>query len=105
MDNCKVNILGTEYNVEFNHENKESDGEAFFYEKRIEIKPIQGMLNADSTIAEKEKRQKEVFRHELLHCTLFESGNSDYAYDEKLIEALSILTPKIFKVFQELDLL
>ena len=100
-----VNILGTEYEVDFDFDSKEADGQAQFYCKKISIKPLEKMLDEDSTHEEKMNRLKEVIRHELWHSTLFESGAEEYAYDEKLIDVLAILSPKIFKVFEELDIL
>lgn len=100
-----VNIIGTEYMIEHNLESKEADGEAQFYCKKINIKPTDKMLDEDSTEEEKTNREKEVTRHELWHCLLFECGAEEYAYDEKLIDLLAIQSPKIFKTFQELDIL
>lgn len=105
MEKKTVNILGTEYEMSFDLDSKEADGEAKFYGKKIDIKPLEKMLDKDSTDEEKLNRLKEVVRHELWHCTLFEGGAEEYAYDEKLIDLLSVLSPKIFKVFQELDIL
>lgn len=100
-----VNILGTEYEISYKLYSKEADGEAKFYGKTIDIKPLEEMLSEDSTDEEKMNRMKEVVRHELWHCALFEGGAEAYAYDEKLIDLLAILSPKIFKVFQELYIL
>lgn len=100
-----VNILGTDYSLEFDFDSKEADGEARFYEKKIKIRPTENMLDDDATEEAKKIRQKEVVRHELLHSILYEAGADEYSRDEKLIDALAILSPKIFKVFQELDIL
>lgn len=105
MEKKTVNILGTEYEMSFDLDSKEADGEAKFYGKKIDIKPLERMLDEDSTDEEKRRRQKEVIRHELWHCALFEGGAENYAYDENLIDTLAILSPKLFKVFQELDIL
>lgn len=105
MEKKTANILGTEYEMSFDLDSKETDGEAKFYGKKIDIKPLEKMLDEDSTEEEKRNRLKEVIRHELWHCALFEGGAENYAYDEVLIDTLAILSPKIFKVFQELDIL
>ena len=105
MEKKTVNILGTEYKINYELDSREADGEAKFYEKTIDIKPLCKMLSEDSTDEEKLNRLKEVIRHELWHCTLFEGGAETYAYDEKIIDTLAILSPKIFRVFQELDIL
>ena len=54
---------------------------------------------------EKLARQNEVIRHELYHCFLYEGTGADYAYDENLMNFLAMSAPKIFKTFQELDVL
>lgn len=105
MEKKTVNILGTEYNISYDLDSKEADGRTAFYQKTIEIKPVEKMFDEDSTEEEKLNRYKEVVRHELWHSTIFEGGHEEYAYDEKLIDILAILSPKIFKVFQELDIL
>lgn len=102
MDKKTVNILGTEYEIDFQLDRKEADGEAGFYRKKISIRPLDKMLDEDSTEKEKEARQKEVIRHELWHCIMYEGGMGDYACDEKLIDALATLSPKAFKLFVEL---
>lgn len=105
MENKTVNILGTEYEISFDLDSKEADGEAKFYGKKIGIKLLEKMLDEDSTEEEKTNRLKEVIRHELWHCALFEGGAENYAYDEALIDTLAILSTKIFRIFQEMDIL
>lgn len=105
MQGCKVNILGTEYNVFFDLQSEDADGEARFYKKEIHIRPVNKMLDDGSSYEEKVHRAKEVYRHELIHCALFEMGADGWSRDENLASLLAINTPKIFKVFQELDIL
>lgn len=105
MEKKTVNILGTEYEIEFDFDSTEADGEAQFYSKKIKIRPTEKMLDDDCTIEEKREREKEVIRHEMLHCALYEAGADEYARDEDIINLLAILSPKIFKTFQELDIL
>lgn len=105
MKDCKVNIWGTEYSVTFDLDSQEADGETRFYNKKVQMRQEKDMLDDDSSEREKENRFKEVFRHELFHAMLYEMGADEYSRDEALINLLSIQSPKIFKVFQELDLL
>ena len=105
MQECKVNILGTEYRVFFDLEDEEADGEARFYKKEIHIRPVHKMFDKDSSYEERMNRAKEVYRHEILHCALFEMGADVLSRDESLVNLLAINSPKIFKVFQELDIL
>lgn len=105
MQDCKVDILGTEYRVFFDLESEEADGEARFYKKEIHLRPVEKMLDNESSYEEKVQRAKEVYRHELIHCALFEMGADEWGRDESLINLLAINSPKIFKVFQELGIL
>lgn len=105
MQDCKVNILGTEYEIFFDLESEYADGEAKFYKKEIHVRPIDKMLDKDSDYDEKVQRAFEVLRHEIFHCALFEMGADEWSRDENLINLLAINSPKIFKVFQELDIL
>lgn len=105
MEKKTVNILGTEYNLEFDFDSKEADGETRFYEKVIKIRPTANMLDEDAKKEAKKMREKEVMRHEVFHAILYEAGADEYSRDEKLIDILAILSPKIFKLFQELDIL
>ena len=106
MDDKTVNILGTEYTLTEGCDDKTADGWVKFYKKEIQIKPKGQMLDGDeSSDDEKTARQKEVIRHELYHCFLYEGTGMDYAWDESLINFLAMSAPKIFKTFQELDVL
>ncbi len=58
-----------------------------------------------STEEEKLARQKEVARHEIYHCALYEGTGASYAWDENLIDFLAMSAPKIFSIFQQLNLL
>lgn len=106
MTEKTINILGTEYKLTERCEDKNADGWAKFYKKEIQIKPKDQMLDGEeSDEEEKIERQKEVMRHELYHCYLYEGTGMDYAYDENLVNFLAMSAPKIFKTFQELEIL
>ena len=106
MDDKTVNILGTEYTLTEGCDDKTADGWAKFYKKEIQIKPKDQMLDGnESSDDEKTARQKEVIRHELYHCFLYEGTGMDYSWDENLINFLAMSAPKIFKAFQDLDVL
>lgn len=101
-----VNILGTEYKLTEGCDDKTADGWSKFYKKEIQIKPKEQMLDGEeSDDDEKTARQKEVIRHELYHCFLYEGTGADYAYDENLVNFLAMSAPKVFKMFQELEIL
>ena len=104
----KVNILGTEYKIEFLNkkqwakENKktanEFDGFCYCYEKKIQVLTY--------------KRSKEhinsILRHEIIHAFQNESGVR-YAMDnnwdkESETDWLAYQLPKISEVFKELNI-
>ena len=105
MQDCKVNILGTEYDITMNCDDEDRDGDANFYSKIIRICPLEKLLDKEATDTERKIREKHVARHELFHSLLWEAGETELAYDEHLVDWLATMTPKIFKVFQELDIL
>lgn len=107
MKNRTINILGTEYTIE-DDENlikTQADGLHEEYAKRISMRRAEDMLTDTDSEQLKKLRYKEVVRHEIMHAFFTESGLEDYCANEQLISWLAIQTPKIFKVFQELDVL
>lgn len=120
MENKTANILGTEYKIIFqtleqNKAFKDCDGYCDPTVKKLYIR-----LYTDEEVNEekfcyesRENARNKVIKHEVLHAFMFESGlwrNSfsvdvSWAMNEELIDWLAIQSPKIFKVFQELDIL
>ena len=105
MQDCKVNILGTEYDITMDCDDEDRDGDTNFYSKNIRIRPLEKLLDKEATDSERKIRERNVARHELFHSFLWEAGETELAYDEHLVDWLATMTPKIFKVFQELDIL
>ena len=114
MRDCKVNILGTEYQVLFRKEEdnpklKTADGYIDQSIKEIVV----GIFEKDDTSIEYlVSYQKKVLRHEIIHGFLYESGlwnNSNdveaWAQSEEMVDWFAIQSPKIYKVFKELDIL
>lgn len=108
-----VNILGMEYEILVQSEDenpklKECDGLCEQYSKKIVLNDGKYAENEVMTVDNLEEYKKKVLRHELYHAFFGESGlrsHSDYAENEELIDWLAIMSPRIFKVFQELDIL
>lgn len=98
----KVDILGTEYAIVESRElESNSDGDCNFYSKLIRIRPLEQLLRGEGTDKEKEIRQKEVIRHEVVHAFLYESGLHDMACDEELVDWLAVQLPKINEVIKK----
>ena len=91
-----------------NHKLKESDGICEQYSKKIVLNDCKYTEDEVMRVDNFEEYKKKVARHEIFHAFFGESGlrgNSTYAENEELIDWLAIQSPKIFKVFKELDLL
>lgn len=121
MQKKTVNVLGTEYTIETHKTSDDSylknnnfSGYCDEEEKLIVIadtseKEFFGEL---SEMVQKSYSNK-TLRHELIHAFLNESGLSANAMvskaawskNEEMVDWLAIQLPKIFKLFQELDIL
>ena len=100
----KISVLGQTYEVntaceELNGTTK--DGLCYEYDKRIEVRPSEFMLNDTDSKELKEKRYEEVVRHELVHAFFSESGLDNYSIDETLVNWLAMQIPKINKAVDE----
>lgn len=110
----KVDILGTEYEVKFVNR-KDTDlpesigGACDYTSKTIEIiEDVEGDFPND----DQEYTLKLTLRHEIIHAFLNESGlqassgvlNYGWAMNEEMIDWFAIQSPKIFKVFKELNI-
>ena len=121
MQDCKVSILGTEYTVEIK---KYKDDEYFkkMYcngycsesQKQIVLCDMHTYPDWESETEEViELQHKKTLRHEIIHAFLGESGLSDnsnptetaWARNEEMVDWFAIQSPKMFAVFQKLDLL
>lgn len=116
MQDCKVNILGTEYSIKFGNKNEypdldEIDGYCDSSTKEIvvdDMKKAKGKIGAKGNLLE---CQKNCIRHEIIHAFMEESGLSvnfehkSIGVEETIVDWFAIQSPKIFKVFSELDIL
>lgn len=106
-DNIKINVLGTEYDVEFLDERDETmkalnaDGYTDF-----SIKSIKVLKNKEEDDATKQKDrikyQNRVLRHELIHAFLFESGIDDgmQFHNEECVDFFAMQYEKLAKIFE-----
>lgn len=100
----RINILGTEYEVinqtvSDNPKLEDANGLCEFYTKQI----IVDVVKPDRrTFDNLDAFNKRVYRHEIIHAFLGESGLKDYASDEVLVDWIAVQFPKIAKVFAEL---
>nr|DAL42802.1 MAG TPA_asm: Protein of unknown function (DUF1570) [Caudoviricetes sp.] len=117
MQDFKVNILGSEWNVKFGSEKEypnltNVDGYTDLSIREIVVDDMEASQGQIGTKADLESYQKQVVRHEIIHAFLLESGldsNSNsadsWAVNEEMVDWFAIQSPKIFKVFNELKLM
>lgn len=115
----KINVLGTEYAIVFKNDEEvckdmgvpvgECGGYCNAYNHSIVIARLDKCEDGDIA---RETLQKENMRHEITHAFLNESGLSAnangtecWAKNEEMVDWFAIQSPKIYKVFEELDIL
>lgn len=117
----KVNILGTEYTIE----KKAFKDEPIFEKKCVDgycdgrLKKIVYCDMRTHPIMENDTDEyckvceKQTLRHEVIHGFFNESGlmessaqfTGGWSQNEEMVDWISLQSPKIFKTFQELDIL
>ena len=112
-----VNILGTEYKIIFStadeyEELKDIDGFTDTSSHTIIIDDMSSVAGQVGMKKNMENYKKNVIRHELIHAFLFESGldtcskqSEAWASNEEMVDWFAIQSPKIFKVFSELEII
>lgn len=117
MQDFKVNILGSEWSVKFRNEEAypnltNVDGYTDLSIREIVVDDMKASQGQIGVKADLESYQKQVVRHEIIHAFLLESrldSNSNsadsWAVNEEMVDWFAIQSPKIFKVFSELELM
>ena len=109
----KINILGTEYTILIDVDEKDmpegADGCADNSTKTIRVAKQELDRNSLQNL---EAYKKKVLRHEIIHAFLYESGLScnsmgcsSWAANEEMIDWLAIMFSKINKAFKDADCL
>lgn len=110
-----VNILGTEYTIEYRKRKNDpnldnSDG---YHDSSVNLIVIAEMQSEAKAKNDLIAYQKSVLRHEIIHAFLYQSGldscssvyGGAWAESEEMIDWIAIQSPKIFKAYQEADCL
>lgn len=117
MQDFKVNILGSEWSVKFGNEEEypnltNVDGYTDLSTQEIVVDDMETSRGQIGAKADLESYQKQVVRHEIIHAFLLESGldsNSNsadsWAVNEEMVDWFAIQSPKIFKLFNKLELM
>ena len=112
-DTKVINVLGTDIQILFRKKKEDPKLEncvGYFDSSKGWI--IVKILEPDAmSMGNLDKYQKEILRHEIVHAFLYESGldacsnqASNWASNEEMVDWFAIQSPKIFRVFQELEL-
>lgn len=116
MQDCKVNILGEEWEIKFGSESdfpalESVDGYADPSVKEIVVDNMEKTKGQTGAKQDLFGYQKLVLRHEIIHAFMEESGLSSnvehktIGIGETTVDWFAIQSPKIFKIFKELDLI
>ena len=112
MKDCKVNVLGTEYTIkQLSRAEDKALNDCDGYCDKTTHEIVICVKEDDSDLGNFENYQKKVLRHEIIHAFHFESGlaenleNKQFGFSETLVDWFAIQSPKIFRIFKELDLL
>lgn len=117
MEKQKVNILGTKYIISFGTDKEfpeliDMDGYTDSSTHKIVVDSMEKAKKEIGSKKDLKSYQNSVVRHEIIHAFLFESGiaeNSNsveaWGINEEMVDWFAIQSPKIFKVFQELNVL
>lgn len=121
MKNRKINILGTEYRIETRKVSEDrflEDNKLAGYCGEEEKLIVVADMSEEKYFAGMDEMAQEIYRkktlrHEIMHAFLNESGLSDssnqyggaWAKNEEMVDWFAIQSPKIFKVYSELDIL
>lgn len=112
MEDFKINVLGTEYNVIFRSANEDSFLKSCsgYIDKTVKKIVIENKKD-DCEIEDFDYLQKQTCRHEIVHAFMEESGlSNDFEHksigiEETMVDWIAIQFPKMKKVFEEHNLL
>jgi len=99
----KINILGTKYDyIEttdlVDDRLIKKDGYCDMSGKTIAVE-----INVIGDCKKLGRFKKKVKRHEIIHAYFFESGLTEYADNELIVDWIAVQFPKLLKTFQEVD--
>lgn len=109
----KVDILGTEYTVEYrkreddNFLNNNRDG---YCDKTVKLIVVEDTPK-ETSLGDYDVYKKTVMRHEIIHAFLFESGlhecflHTESGHDETYVDWIATQFPKILEVYKKVGCL
>ena len=112
MKDCKINVLGTEYQILFKNleDDKKLEDSNGYIDETIKTIVICNKSERDE-IQDFDRFQRKVLRHEVIHAFHIESGLheslylNDAGFPELIVDWFAIQSPKIYEVFAILGIL
>jgi len=111
----KINILGSEWNIEHKSKSEDPqlencDGYADYSTKTI---IVEDFIPDEDSLANLKIHSQKILRHEIVHAFLFESGlaenafvpYSSWAKNEEMIDWFAFQGPKIYKAWRDANAL
>ena len=113
MQDCNVNILGTDYRVIFKNrgEDKKLEKLSGYMDpsiKEIVVSTMKDEMEDEMAVENLESIRRSTLRHEIIHAFLCESGlaeNSTWAQEEEMVDWFAKQFPKLAAAFREVDAL
>lgn len=107
----KINILGTNYQIETDVEpkkDKKLENRYGYTDYSIKKIVVAKSDKTDESVEDIKFCDKEVLRHEIIHAFLYESGldsQTTWALNEEIVDWIALQLPKIKKVCEELEVI
>ena len=105
----EVDVLGTRYSIVKSNKLEDAKLKNFagYCDTSINQIVIDTFKTDNLSMADLDKFEKEVIRHELVHAFLTESGLADSSWGskEEIVDWIALQFPKMLKVFQELHVI
>ena len=107
QEEISITVLGEKWLIIFKDEDDAFEDSYGFTDLDTHTIVIETIDDIDCTA-----NQQRVIRHEIVHAFLMESGLAEssnaadsWATNEEMVDWFARMSPKIFKVYQELDIL
>lgn len=104
----KVNILGTEYTIFLQSEDKRlANCDAFCDKTTKELHICR--LDDDCDLGNPKAYEDKLVRHEIVHAFLYESGltecweHKETGHEETVVDWIATMAPKLLKAFQDAE--
>lgn len=113
MQDCKINILGSEWDVKLGSEEqypnlKNMDGYCDQSTREIIVDDMEKLREQLGAKADLPSYRKQVTRHEIIHAFLFESGLDvssvkveSWATNEEMVDWIAIQMPKLISAMEK----